>query len=170
MKWKIIEQTNGIYEISDTGIVRKIKTGRIIKQRFTEKGYLKVHLMINYKQYKFRVHRLVAQAFIPNPLNKPQVNHINGIKTDNRVENLKWVSNEENYRHAQLHNLTNTKPIVLLYKNKEIMRFDSTLQAERKTHGKYGNPYYCSSKLYKNHKKSLKDYRWVRLERLKNHD
>lgn len=167
MKWKTIEQTNGLYEVSDTGVVRKIKTGNTLKPKKNYKGYLRVMIMINYKKYIFRVHRLVAQAFVPNPLNKPQVNHINGIKTDNRVENLEWVSNEENHKHAIENGLVQKNRIkcALLYKGKEIMRFDSILQAKRETQGKYGDPFYCLSKSYKNNIKRLKDYRWVKIKK-----
>lgn len=62
--------------------------------------YLYVSISVNNKSYRRRVHRLVAETFIPNPNNYNAVNHINGIKTDNRVENLEWITNKENIRHA----------------------------------------------------------------------
>ena len=62
--------------------------------------YLYVSISVNNKSYRRRVHRLVAETFIPNPNNYNVVNHINGIKTDNRVKNLEWVTNKENIRHA----------------------------------------------------------------------
>ena len=68
-------------------------------------GYLVVNLHVNKKQKQYRVNRLIAETFIPNPYNLPQVNHINGNKKDNSVENLEWVTAKENTRHAILNNL-----------------------------------------------------------------
>lgn len=85
------------YDISKDGVVTNLKTGRIMKPLHNHRGYLGVEL----DQKFYFIHRLVAEAFIPNPNNYPQVNHINENKTDNRVENLEWCNNQYNVIYSQ---------------------------------------------------------------------
>ena len=81
--------------------------GQLMKGRMDVNGYIVIQLRNNKKQHKTFIHRLVALAFIPNPENKPEVNHKNGIKHDNRLENLEWNTKKENGNHAALLGLTN---------------------------------------------------------------
>lgn len=84
------------FEISNKGRIKNAKTKRIIIPEPEEKGYLRLSRYINGTKKHYSVHRMVAIAFIPNPHNKPQVDHIDGDNTNNNVNNLRWCSNKEN--------------------------------------------------------------------------
>lgn len=99
--WKPIKDYEGLYEISSLGRVKSLnynRTGKkkILKNMKNSNGYLVVSLTKFGKQKNYLIHRLVAEAFIPNPEGKPHIDHINTIKNDNSIENLRWVTNKEN--------------------------------------------------------------------------
>jgi hypothetical protein len=104
--WRDIVGYERLYQVSNWGRVKSlprngtIKEERILKPRVTKNGYLYVHFRNGNISKYVKIHRLVAEAFIPNPENKPQVNHINGNKLDNRVDNLEWNTASENTMHA----------------------------------------------------------------------
>ena len=98
--WKGIKGFDGRYQVSTWGRVKGVN-GRILKPYVNHNGYLKVGLMKDGADHKKRVHRLVAEAFIPNHLNLPEVNHIDGNKRNNSVTNLEWVDGEMNRRHNE---------------------------------------------------------------------
>jgi hypothetical protein len=113
--WKDIKGYEGHYQISTFGNVKSLnrnttRTNTLVGKHTIQiketilkpsgQRYLGVSLLKDGIRRYPNVHRLVAENWIPNPYNKAQVNHINGIKTDNRVENLEWVSNSENQKHA----------------------------------------------------------------------
>ncbi|MBD3880043.1 MAG: HNH endonuclease [Quinella sp. 1Q5] len=99
-EWKPIPDWQG-YEVSNFGRVKSFKTKpRIMKPAFDKGGYLQAVLSEDDKAKFFRVNRLVALCFIPNPENKPHVNHIDGNKFNNHVSNLEWATPKENQRHA----------------------------------------------------------------------
>ena len=96
MKKIIIDNIETDYEINELGEIYSYKTNKILSGSILNTGYRMVRLTINGQKKSYAVHRLVAEAFIPNPENKPCVDHINTIREDNRVENLRWVTKEEN--------------------------------------------------------------------------
>lgn len=111
--WKSVIGYEGLYEVSNLSRVRSLPrlvptngltckermvVGGILRQHISN-GYMNVRICKNGKSSQFRVHRLVAIAFIPNAENKPQINHINSDRSDNRIDNLEWVTNRENIIH-----------------------------------------------------------------------
>lgn len=114
-EWRAIPGYEGYYEVSSLGNVRSLdkeikanlvnneyvnRPGRILKQKEV-KGYKTVSLCVDYEATTWRVHRLVAMAFIPNPDSKPQVNHIDGNPSNNCVNNLEWCTAKENQWHRR---------------------------------------------------------------------
>lgn len=100
IEWRIIDGFNGLYEVSSDGHVRNTETERLLAACVdgSDKGYLYVHLMdrTHKKKVNRHIHRLVAAAFIENPENKPYVDHIDGDRFNNSVDNLRWCTAKEN--------------------------------------------------------------------------
>ena len=147
--WKDVIGYENIYQVSSYGRVKsldmvsnsknnskQIRKGRTLKPY--EQRYMRVMLVKNKQRKVKNIHRLVAQAFIPNPENKPQVNHIDGVKTNNNVNNLEWVTAKENIKHSFKNNLQNNKDkrkkvVMKTLEGKLIARFKSVSQASKET-------------------------------------
>lgn len=155
--WREIEGFKD-YMISNTGDVYSKISNKILKPRKHTGGYLRCGLR---GKDKF-IHRLVAQAFIPNPQNKPQVNHIDGDKTNNCVDNLEWSTSSENIGHAHRTGLIGTtdkirKNAIIVgkkcskkvkqysLKGEFIKEFDSLIEASKEVNTSVGNIGSCCS-------------------------
>lgn len=136
--WKkiIIDGNETNYSVSTNGEIKNDNTDKILSQR-TQQGYKHITLTINKKAKSCRVHRLVATAFIPNPENKPYVNHIDGIRSNNNVTNLEWVTPAENTQHAVRTGLMQPtrERIVIQYSlaGQKIKEYVSIMEAARET-------------------------------------
>lgn len=108
--WEDIKGYEGIYQISNLGRVKNTVTKEIKKQSDNGKGYKSVNLWKQNKGQTFYIHRLVAEAFIENKLNKPEVHHIDSDRSNNAVENLAWVTTKENNNLGKhIERMTNNK-------------------------------------------------------------
>ena len=129
-EWRIVD-INPDYQVSNTGLVRSIKFNRVkVLRPQIRNRYWYISLCKNGIHHSYSIHRIVASAFIPNPDGKNDVDHINRIKTDNRVENLRWATRSENnintptrteHRHIQL-SKSNTYRVDIQRNNRYVFR------------------------------------------------
>ena len=148
-EWKKVLGYEGLYVVSNFGRIIGLSMGRFNNPYKIKLGYLGIHLCKKGKSKNFLMHRLIAQAFIPNPFNKPHINHINGVKTDNSIKNLEWCTASENERHSrdfglnpnigQTHHQAKLKEediykIRSLYKQGELLKNIACLFGITKTH------------------------------------
>lgn len=127
--WKDILGYEGVYQISSHGRVYSVRRDLYISV-YEKNTYSYVSLSFKNKRKHIRLHKIVAQHFIPNPKNKPQINHINGKKNDNRVINLEWCTAKENSEHATKFGLRNMlrKMIVTSLKGRKKRTLHSTTE------------------------------------------
>lgn len=117
--WKDIKGYEGLYQISNFGKVKSLYSNKILKNGNNGKGYLFVFLCKDKNSKRFYIHRLVAVHFLPLIGNKTQVNHIDGNKNNNKVDNLEWCTNKENLIHSVVYlNKHNPHRIMCIETNK----------------------------------------------------
>ena len=165
--WRDIKDYEGYYQVSNRGIVKSLERmkrnnggyqkipEKILKVYDNGKGYLRVQLCKDGKVKNCRINRLVAQAFLPNPNNLPEVNHIDQDKTNNCVENLEWCTTQYNVEYSQAKAVIGINKISGL-----ILEFPSLMEAERQTG--ISNKHICDC--LKGRCKSAGGYYWIYAE------
>ena len=166
--WKEVENYQN-YEVSNLGNVRNKKTGRYLKPNITTCGYARARLYNKDGVKPIMIHRLVASAFLSNPDNKPEVNHMDGNKVNNSVTNLEWCTKSENMRHAvdtglkkgfALKGADNpmSKKVVMMDKSGEIIRMFPCAKSVERELGYFVSNIVnaCNGKLKTSH-----GYRWA---------
>lgn len=147
--WKDIAGFEGFYQCSSYGRIRSVDhpdrrtKARILKQGISDKGYSLIGFWMNKKVNTKRVHRVIAMTFIPNPKNFKEVNHIDGNKLNNSVDNLEWTTRSENVKHAWRNNLIkNTSKRKLTKKEvMEIRELYNRRKGHKPTVAKIGEAY-----------------------------
>ena len=168
--WKDVVGFEGLYKVSNKGNVFSVERlnsrgrkrgGRILKPTHTRNGYLKVDLHNNGKRKTKHIHRLVTEAFIPNPNNFPQVNHIDEVKDNNNVSNLEWCDARYNNNHGTRNERdarTKSKKVrAVNVETGEVHTFNSTREAGRKGYNQgvvsqASRGIYYGGNLYRNHR------------------
>lgn len=154
--WKKVyyENIKTNYSVSDIGEIRNDNTGYILKPAI-QQGYAHIIIYIDTRPKRVKIHRLVATAFIPNPENKPYVNHIDGIRSNNVVSNLEWVTASENTRHAVNTGLflpTREKGVTqYALSGEKLAEFPSTMEAGRATNSSPEKIVLCCQRKRKTH-------------------
>lgn len=158
--WRPVIGYEGIYEVNRLGEIRRIKTGRILKGYQGRDGYQRVSLTTNGITKPFLLHRLIASAFIPNPMNYPCINHKDEDKSNNSLDNLEWCTHRYNLNygtHNARANETRKKPISQYSRNGEFIRnWDSVTDIHRETGIDMGHITACC----RGTRKTAGNYRW----------
>ncbi|MBO7322822.1 MAG: HNH endonuclease [Bacteroidales bacterium] len=158
--WKPIKGFEEEYKISNEGQVFSIRRNKLLKPKIDRYGYKVVALSKEGKLHHRTIHRLVAQAFIPNPSHLPTVNHINEVKTDNRVSNLEWLSVADNDNHgsrnARMADSKSKLPVVQIFPGGNTVVYKGVKDAWRIT----GINRNCIAQCCKNIRKTAGGYEW----------